>query len=713
MKAQLLTVLFCFAQLFAFTQTSVNGQVTDNKGEPLVGANVYLEGTYDGASTDSTGRFTFNIRETSGMLIASYLGYETYKEPIHFDGSSASINIRLREELASVEEVVITAGAFEASDEKKGVVLKPLDIVTTAGALGDINAALNTLPGTQTVGEEGQLFVRGGAASETRTFIDGLRVQTPYTSQVPDVPARGRFSPFMFKGTLFSTGGYSAEFGQALSSALILNTEDMPEKSVTGISLMTVGPEISHTQRWKNTAVSGSVGFTDLSPYTEVVNQWIDWEKPVRAGQAAISLRQKTSETGIFKTFVSGSQSRMAIRFPSLERAGEKDFFSNHNDNIFINSSFTEVLGDSWKLQAGATYTFNRELIEFTSGKVDAKEQSAQAKVVLTRYVNRNLTLKMGATTIRGEFDETFTATGAQNSIQTVLTEQWEAAFAEGNVRIAPKVTARIGVRGEHSSLINRANLAPRLSMAYQTGKASQISMAYGQYYQTPENQLLRVTTDLDFERADHYILNYQFMKNDRTFRVEGYYKTYHNLVKFDPQEPFSPGAYSNGGSGYARGMDIFWRDRKTFDRTDYWISYSYLDTEREFRDFPTAAVPTFASAHNFSFVGKYFVTKWRTQFGGTYSYASPRPFHNPNEPGFNAGRTPHYHDLSLNLSYLTDIKDHFTILHVAVTNVLGREQVFGYRYGNTPGPDGLFASNPIGPPARRFFFVGLFVSIE
>ncbi|MEJ7665878.1 MAG: hypothetical protein WKG07_43365 [Hymenobacter sp.] len=57
---------------------------------------------------------------------------------------------------------MITGGAFEASDERRAAVLKPLDMLTTAGANADIAAALNTLPGTTRVGEEGKLFVRGG-----------------------------------------------------------------------------------------------------------------------------------------------------------------------------------------------------------------------------------------------------------------------------------------------------------------------------------------------------------------------------------------------------------------------------------------------------------------------------------------------------------------------------------------------------------------------
>ncbi|HZI68418.1 MAG TPA: hypothetical protein VFD44_01855, partial [Hanamia sp.] len=72
--------------------------------------------------------------------------------------------------------MVISAGTFEASDAKRGTVLKPVDIVTTASALGDITSAIKTLPGTQQVGESEGLFVRGGTADETKIFIDGTLV---------------------------------------------------------------------------------------------------------------------------------------------------------------------------------------------------------------------------------------------------------------------------------------------------------------------------------------------------------------------------------------------------------------------------------------------------------------------------------------------------------------------------------------------------------
>ncbi len=80
------------------------------------------------------------------------------------------INISLKEEVTELKAVVITAGTFEASDQKRATALNPIDIVTTASANGDITSALKTLPGTQQVGESEGLFVRGGTASETQNF---------------------------------------------------------------------------------------------------------------------------------------------------------------------------------------------------------------------------------------------------------------------------------------------------------------------------------------------------------------------------------------------------------------------------------------------------------------------------------------------------------------------------------------------------------------
>lgn len=709
-----ITLLFSVMGLTAQAQTELMGQVEDKKGNGLAGANVYLHGTFDGVFSDSTGHFHFSTNQKEhSVLVVSYLGYETHQEKLSLIKGEMSVTVWLKEETTDLDEVVITAGAFEASDEKKGMVLKSLDIVTTAGATADISAALNTLPGTQTVGEEGQLFVRGGAASETRTFIDGLQVPLPYSSTVPDVPARGRFSPFLFKGTLFSTGGYSAEYGQALSSALILQTQDMPDKSVTAISLMSVGGSLGHTQKWEKSSLAFEGGYTNLSPYMKLIPQNLTWEKAPQGPGGAISYRYKPSQTGLFKVFASVSNNSMRMTFPSLNDAKKMEHFANQNTNIYTNANYKEVIGKSWLLTTGLSATRDQNEISFATGEVSTKLQAIQAKAVMSRSIQKGLKIKGGATSWINQFDEKYTAAGADSAFQTLLNERLTAVFSEADFMLKSKVAVRLGVRGEYSALLQRTNVVPRFSAAYLLSKHSQVSLAAGRFYQTPQNDLMRATQELNFERADHLILNFQYHNDKRTLRVEGYQKWYDQLVKYDEARSFDPAAYSNEGSGYARGLDIFWRDKKTFKRTDYWVSYSFLDTEREYRNYPTAARPYFASKHNLSIVAKHFILPLHTQIGFTYNYASSRPFDDPNTNEFMSGKTPAYHNLSFNASYLTDIAGHFTILYLSATNLLGTEQIFGYRYAALPDIEGRYASRAITPPAKRFLFVGLFISIE
>ncbi|MCK6691109.1 MAG: TonB-dependent receptor [Thermoanaerobaculia bacterium] len=702
------TFLFLFVLVSnTSAQTTLDGYVLSSRGDTLTGANIWIAGTFDGATTDLNGHFQFRTDVFGPQtLLITCLGYDTFRQELNLAAGMLTLHPRLKENSAALREVVISAGSFEAaSDRRRAVILNSIDIALTASATADIAGAIATLPGTTRNGESGQILVRGGAAHETRTFIDGLYVQNPYNSSVPNVPARNRFSPFLFKGTQFSTGGYSAEYGQALSAALILNTEDLAPQTMTGLSLMSVGPGLAHTKRWERGSLAVSGSYTNLAPYFALVKQNIDWIKAPQSGGGELIFRQKTASDGIFKLYSSVNRSWMQMQYPDPFDPENTSPLRLQGDNIYTNVSYRGILNEKWALFAGGAYTFNRDQVE-TDFDHDQKQQSGQARFTLSRPLGEYLKIKFGAEYLQGRYDEWYQTSGSPG-IRSLRNERFSAGFAETDIYFSKKFVARLGLRGEHSALINRANLAPRLSAAYVLGKDEQIAFAAGRFYQTPDYELLRYNTDLPFEQATHYMINYQRIREGFTFRVEAYYKKYDDLVKFTPTDS----RRYPGGSGYARGIDVFFRDRKTIRNGDYWISYSFLDTKRDYRDFPESAVPAFAATHNASWVYKQWFPKLNMAFGATYAFQSPRPYHDPNQPGFNQGRTPAYHDLSINASYLTNLWGNFTILYVSATNLPGFKQVYGYQYGTEPGPDGLFPARAISPPAKRFLFVGLFIN--
>ena len=168
---------------------------------------------------------------------------------MQLSGADIQLKIILKEEVSELKAVVITAGSFEAGDKKRVTVLNSIDVATTAGANADVTAALKTLPGAQQVGESEGLFVRGGTAADTKTFIEGTLVNNFFYSSVPGIAQRGRFSPFLFTGTVFILWIFRI-VRAGLSSALILESIDLFNKlSDFGISVLSLNAGHSILQK--------------------------------------------------------------------------------------------------------------------------------------------------------------------------------------------------------------------------------------------------------------------------------------------------------------------------------------------------------------------------------------------------------------------------------------------------------------------------------
>ncbi len=710
-KTIILYMLFPFV-LGLHAQTRITGQVTDASGQAVPGANVYLKGSFDGASTDADGRFGFETRLAGRqILVTSMMGFKTRETMLELTPGHFDFSIRLSEAYNSLEAVTIAAGTFEASDVRKAVVLKPLDIVTTASSAGDIYGALRTLPGAQQVGEDGRLFVRGGEASETRTYMDGMLIKNPYSSQVPDVPARGRFSPMIFTGTVFSTGGYSAEFGQAMSSALILKTGGLAEKTESGLSVMTVGGSLSHTRRSTSGSVSASIDYYNLAPYFAAFRQNMDYDMSPKGFSGVVMHRHARPGGGMWKTFASAEAGELGLQYPDFDHPGQSIPFRMKNRNFYANSQYTGSLSPSLTYTTGLAADIRHDDKRPGNLQLDEKDRFFQAKATITKEFSPQYRLKAGAEGILQQND--FRYSDPDATFDTLLVDKQAAAFAETELSPSNGLAIRVGLRTEYSGILNKQNLAPRSSLSLRTSANSQISLAGGRFYQNPELEILRRAGQLTFEYADHYILNFQWAANDRVFRAEVYHKNYRNLIRQSSDAGGEPDTYSNTGHGFAKGLDIFWRDQKTIRGLDYWVSYSYTDTRRLYRDFPVEATPAFISTHNLSVVGKYWVDALSTQFGLTASFASGRPYHNPNSPGFMDGKTRPYYDLSMNASYLTELFGQFAIIHLSVSNLPGTEQVFGYHFSSRPGADGIYQSFAITPPAPRFIFLGVFITLD
>lgn len=134
---QVFLFLCIIFQFSIIAQRTILGKVTDKKSNPVFGANVYLDGTYDGGSTNEKGEFSFETAEKATQtLVTSFVSFETYINTADVSVFK-NLQLTLRDDVNSLDAVVINAGIFEAGEKAKVTVLKPSDIVTTASAMGD------------------------------------------------------------------------------------------------------------------------------------------------------------------------------------------------------------------------------------------------------------------------------------------------------------------------------------------------------------------------------------------------------------------------------------------------------------------------------------------------------------------------------------------------------------------------------------------------
>lgn len=736
----ILTTALLLTAFLSQAQVKVSGKVTDNKNKPLAGASIQLKDTYDGATSDSLGNYSFFTEEKGEKEIEITIsGYNPSTQKIMLGAEPVALNISMKEQITELKAVVISAGTFEASDKAKGAVLNSIDVVTTPSANGDITSAFKSLPGTQQVGESEGLFVRGGSATESKIFIDGTLVNNFFYSSTPGIASRGRFNPFLFKGTVFSTGGYSALYGQALSSALILESIDLPERSEAdlGISVVGIGGGVQRLSKDKKSSWGISVNHTNLWLAFKVIKQKQDYFKVPVANQLDLNFRFKTKNGGMVKYYGYLSQNKTAFRVNDIDSAVLKNAFSINNLNIYQNLSWRERLGKGWRINAGINISTNKDEIS------NETQDAANKKVVLTSpsfyayknfdllnkgiYGNAKLVLEKkfhGLNAFRfgaeyGYSNEKSTYTLYDNTKYTdTIKDNLFAGFAETDVYLTNNLAAKIGGRLEHSSLMDKWNIAPRASLAYKTGNNSQASFAYGIFYQSPERRILpAATAGLDYSKASHYILQYINQTKDYTFRTEVFYKDYGKLYKTGFNSNGRETAASNNGFGYAKGAEIFWRDKKTIKNVDYWVSYSYLDTKRDYLNFPMEMKPSFAASHTASLVFKRFVLPWKTGFNFSYNFATGRPYYRiayDNALGKYAvtdqGETINYNSMSFSVNYLPNIgkpnTKTFAVFVLGINNVLGQNQIYTYNYSY----DGS-RKEAVTPPSRRFVFIGCFLS--
>lgn len=724
MKTKLLFLIIFLSFSLSFAQIKISGKVTyKNKGVGQV--NVTLKDTYDGATTDADGNFSFETAEKGNYTLAfTHPKYAPVEKTIVIENQDVVINTEIKEQISEIDAVVISVGSIEASDRKRTTAaLTPMDIYTTAGSQGQTTTGYKFLPGVQNAGESEGLFVRGGTGAETKFYIDGNLVNNYFSSSVPGLAGRERFNTSIFKGSVFSSGGYSALYGQALSSVLLLESVDMPDQSSYSFNIFpfSLGGNYQHLNEKKTFSYGIDANISDLGLVTKVLDFETDFIKAPRSISVNGNFRIKTRSGGFLKYYGSFDANSLIVSQPSLEQNYDEQQPSVNGKNTFHSLTYKKKMG-RYLMNLGTSFSINKNDLEIgivnSGNRIGTVNMNTEglywnSRAVFERKIAAVSNVKAGFELLSENDKNNFSVFDApqqKNSISNFTT----ALFAENNLAFGRNFSTSLGVRAENSSFLNQWNLAPRFSAAYRLSDKWVTSLAYGIFYQTPESKYLTQSFKQNFQKATHYIFQIQRSEDNRTLRMEAFYKDYKNLVKTSVSG-FQNVVLPDYGNGFAKGVEVLWRDKKSIKNVDYWISYSYLDSKREFLNYPTELYPSFAAKHNISLVAKKFVTSWKTGFNFSYTYTSGRPFYNIiAQNGENIlksqGKVKDFNSLNFSLNYLPNLgkKDAkaFTVLVAGVNNILGNKNIYGYRF-STNGD----RSAPVLPAAQTFVYIGALIS--
>lgn len=607
---------------------------------------------------------------------------------------SVTDTVRLTFNIDSVglDEVVVRGKKTPAANSRWSD-MHPVELVTVGGANGDLYKALQTLPGTQVQGETGELLVRGGSSYETQTFIDGMHVLNPYTSNGINTPSRSRYSTFMFSGVNLASGGASQEYGEALSAVLPLETKDYSKVDKVGVNASVVGVGGGGTKTLDRGSLSVDLNYQNLGLYDKVYSGRTDFEQPYRMFSGATQFRHTPGDATVFKVYAQYDRTDF-----SAYEGDERRLFALTEDNIYVNATFRYRAAGGWDWFAGAAYSYyNREVggAAVSGDNWLERQRELHLKTKMSKRFSSVFRLDMGVESYIRNYRNHYLYSSMDDANQ--MSPTISAGFFSAAYYPVERLKAELSFRTEYTSPNRKINFSPRLAVNYYWGDVM-LSGIVGRYTQLPENDWLVRSRKLMSEACMQYNLGMQYGYEGRFYKAELYYKNYDRLVLEETDTETGSVLLTSGGYGYSRGMDLFFRDRVSIKNLEYQLSYTYNISKRKYQRCSELTTPQYATRHNAALVVKYSLPRLHSIIGLTNRFSTGRPYHNPLLPGLMNDEVKPYNSLDVGVTFLASKK---VIIHASASNILGRKNEFG-KVDNKA----ILASSD------HFFYVGVYVTL-
>lgn len=584
--------MLCVALLYADNRGKIVGQVVDaGTKQPLVGVNVVVEGTSFGAATDFEGYYSIEglIHDTYRLEFL-YIGYKTIKRTdiVVSNNKPAIVNVQMSEDVFEGEQISVTAGYFveEMMPQPSVAGLSREEIRRFPGGFEDVARTVATLPGVaiNTSGGRNDLLVRGGGPSENLYIINNIEVPNinHFGTQGTGSGSLSFINLDFVDNVTFSTGGFSARYGDKMSSVLKLDmasgrTDQFGSKllvSATQYGLNFEGPLFTNGSY----IISARQSYLDLIfkaadlPFVPI---YTDFNVLVNYD---ISNRDKLFFIGL------GAIDRVERDQSSEENRVTNAGIMDNTQNQWITGLNYRRLLDAGYLDLTANMNYNQYRFsqadenedKYFNSKSDEVEYIFKAQHYFA--VNENIGLRNGISTkLVSNMNNTVFAdtiydrSGNRIPVQAIglRTEnkidqlfRKYAFFTEIDWIITKKLTVNGGLRLDYYAYLNDPYyLAPRLQIKYQLFEKLALKASSGLYYQSPSYVWLVNKNNRDLKALRNFMnifgVDY-LIQDDLRMAVETFYKKYTHLPTGNISGANDYLVITNSGTGFGGREDDF-----------------------------------------------------------------------------------------------------------------------------------------------------------
>ena len=670
-KQIFLLVFIMMTGVLAYAQgdNSIKGFVYEkSNGEPVMFANVFLQGTTHGSTTDINGYFSITrIPDGSYTIMVTSIGYDTISEYVTVKGNQIlHKKFSIEETSIQLEAVSISADKIEAKTETKTSVVyitpKTITKIPSVGGQADLAQYLQVLPGVVFTGDQGgQLYIRGGSPIQNKVLLDGMIVYNPFHSI-------GLFSVFdtdIIRNAEVYTGGFGAEYGGRVSSIMDITTRDGNKKRISGkIGGSTFGAKVMVEGPLKKAKSDDDMTVSFI----------------VSAKNSYLEQTSQSIYKGILKGEVLPYNFQDVYVKVSLnaQNVSKINFFGfNFNDQV---NNYKAISDFSWKafgggsnfvlipgkspvlIEGNVAYSkYDANLSEENNPGRASSIDGFNAGFTFSYFLGKN-TLKYGIEMLGFKTVFDYTKSNGIRLNQTENTTEL-GAFIKYKWQL-DKLIVEPSMRIQWYASLAEISPEPRLAIKYNVNEWFRLKAAAGMYSQN----LIAANSDRDvvnlfygflsgqddipkkfngkevktkLQKANHYILGIEFDVLDNiTLNVEGYFKDFRQLTNMNRNQIYSENNHPESATevewrdfmienGKAYGVDV--SVKYEYLRWYFWMAYSWAHVNKNYENAAHQLVnyrTHYDRRHNINLIMTYTGgARKQWEFSGRWNIGSGFPF--------------------------------------------------------------------------------------